>query len=340
MRKLTILLIFVMTIKVMAHEDKLRITLNEGNPVEINATDIQDISFVEDETPLDIVGEWFCEAESLGVYESFEFHDDGFVNYFYYYINYHSGGTLTGTYSFEDYLLKIKLPSIALQKFPIIDHSDTHYTVLSAGSRFNYYKVQKTYYMTTDDLISIGNEGDVITYVDNQFIGLEDDRIKPKKAGTGYALVRDVQLNTIVAYKVIVENSNKIKVTDWTEYFLRDKTEIVNEFGTPTEIREDNQLQVTSYVYEEYSPSVYRLMFNFDNATEKVRHVSVNLRTESYFEKYHNDIKSKYVYHEDLSTPTELVYYDTDDKYTASLMINVFYDSQYNTFLITYTDLR
>ena len=107
MKKLIILLVSIMATKVMAQEDNLRILLNEGNPVEINASDITEITFEDDTEPLDIVGEWFCEAESLGAYESFNFHEDGTINYLYYYINIHSGGATTGTYSFEDYVLKI-----------------------------------------------------------------------------------------------------------------------------------------------------------------------------------------------------------------------------------------
>ena len=320
----------------MAQEDKLRISLYDGNPVEFNTSDIKDISFVEDEVPLDIIGEWFCEADSIGTYESFNFYEDGTIKWFYNYFKIKSTGTKTGTYSFGDYLLKIKVPSIALQKFPIVNHSATQFTILSSGSRYNYYKVQKIFYMTTKDKISIGNEGDEVVYVDNQFIGLEGNEIKAKKAGTGYALVMDAQLNTIVAYKVIVGNPN-IKVTDWTIYFDKDINEITKVFGVPDEIREDSQLQITTHIYEEHSADVRRLMFDFKNATEKVIQVAINLRTESYFENYYNNIKGKYVFHDNLSTPTELVYFDTDDKNTASVRITIYYNKEFSIFQIIYS---
>ncbi len=340
MRKLTILLICAMTVQLMAQEDKLRISLKEGSPLELGASNIKDITFVNDTVPLDIVGEWFCEADSLGTYESLDLHEDGTIKWFYIYTNYQSGGTLLGTYSFEDYVLKLKFPSMTLIKLAVVDHSNTQFTSFYTGIRGNYYKVQKVYYMTTkDDFISIGNEGDVIIYVDKQFIGLENNKIKPLKAGTGYALVKDAQLNTVVAYKVIVGSSN-IQVTDWTKCFKKSINEILNRFGEPNEIRVDDNLQITAYVYNEYSPAIKTLTFSFDNTTEKAINVSINLRTESYFDAYHNYIKGKYVFKESDSTPTEWVYYDTDDRFTASVMITLLYNPSNNHLTVIYTDLN
>ncbi len=342
MRKILSSLTLFVAFHAIAQEDNLRITLREGNPVEINTSDVKDITFVGDETPLDIVGEWFCVAENYGVFESLDFHEDGSIKYYYYYTNYHLGGTLTGTYSFEDYILKIKLPGMNVTTMPVVGHSETEFTELTAGSLFVYYKTQKTYYMTIkDSYISIGNPGDVVTYVDNVIIGLENNKIKPIKAGTGYALVMDAQLNTIVAYKVVVQKIPPTPI-DWTKYFYKTKEDIATEFGTPDEIIQDDNVE--DLLYYEYSADISHLIFSFKNNTDKVCQIQATFRTESYFQTYENYIKKNFYYNEAESTSEESVYYDTEDPLTATVIISVlnYYvqDIDHNVYTINFTSLE
>ena len=108
MRKVILLLTCLLSLHVMAQEEKLRLEFTVGSPMEFNVKDIKDISFVEDDNPLDILGDWFCYNEEGQAFESYDFHEDGTLGYFYYYISQKSGGTLNGIFEFQDELMKMK----------------------------------------------------------------------------------------------------------------------------------------------------------------------------------------------------------------------------------------
>ena len=177
MKKILLLLTCLLSIHVMAQEEKLRIAFDKGTPMELNVNEITDIAFVEDLSPLNIVGEWFCIDEESGKFASFDFHEDGTLNY--YCFNELETETVQGTWFFEDYILDLKY----MDRKPIvsiISHSETAFVIRENNKNYTYIKVQKTYNMSTvQDPISIGNDGDEILYVDNAVIGLEGNKITP-----------------------------------------------------------------------------------------------------------------------------------------------------------------
>ena len=316
MRKIVFFLFCMFTMQMMAQEEKFRVTFNVGDPLNFSIKDIKEISFVEDLNPLDIEGsEWFCEeVEKYGVYESFEFKEDGALLYHPYYVNYHSGLTIEGFYNFEDYILKMQLGSLGVSTQTITNHSATSYVVTSGGENSIYYKVQKVYNIKTSDApISIGNEGDVVTFVDNEFISLEDNKIKPLKGGTGYALVKDLALDAIVAYRINVEAVRTTK--DWTQYFKKTKDEITSEFGEPLLNQED------TYIYYGNDPSFTYMFFNFDEDSGKMFMFYGAFVDDSEFENYKNNIEKTYIKDESKSTEEVCYYYDTDNISTATVCV-------------------
>lgn len=319
----------------MAQEEIFRVAFNVGNPMNFSANDIKDISFVEDSIPLDIVGcEWFNEeVEKNGTYESFEFREDGTLKYCPYYVNYHSGYTLPGYYNFEDYMLTMQINNVGLLTLAITNHSATSFVVKSGGENSTYYKIQKVYNIKSNDTpISIGNEGDVITFVDNEFISLEDNKIKPLKGGTGYALVKDFALNAIVAYRINVESVKTIK--DWTQYFKKTKEEITTEFGEPYMTQEQDNMDI--FIYYGNDPSFTFLYFCFEKDSGKMYMFQGSFVDDSEREYYQNNIEKTYIKDIDRSTSTVNYYYDTDNRSTASVSIAI---QSSPTMLINYMDL-
>ena len=336
MRKIVLFLFCVLTIQMMAQGEKFRVTFNVGDPINFNVNDIKDITFVEDLNPLDIVGsEWFNEeVEKYGTYESLEFREDGTLTYHPYYINYHEGYSIPGYYNFEDYMLTMQLSILGKLTQSITNHTETSYVVTSGGENSTYYKVQKVYNIKSNDVpISIGNEGDIITFVDNEFVSLVDNKIKPLKGGTGYALVKDSKLNAIVAYRINVESVPTIK--DWTQYFKKTKDEIASEFGEPLLTQEEDNMDI--YIYYGNDPAFTLMYFCFDKDLGKMYMFQGSFVDDSERENYQNNIENTYIKDENRSTGTVNYYYDTDNRSTASVAIAIQLSP---TQLINYLDLN
>ena len=70
-------------------------------------------------------------------------------------------------------------------------------------------------------------------------ITMVDNKIRPLKEGTGFALVKDVATDRTLAYKVVVSSPN-ITIIDWTKYLDKTIDEIIVEFGTPGNINRDD----------------------------------------------------------------------------------------------------
>lgn len=321
----------------MAQEEKLRMTFNVGDPMNFSVNDIKDITFVEEDNPLDIVGsEWFYEeVEKNGMYESLEFHEDGTLTYCPYYVNYHSGYTISGYYNFEDYMLTMQLSIIGMITQPITNHSETSYVVTSGGENSVYYKVQKVYNIkSNDDPISIGNEGDMITFVDNEYITLENNKIKPiKGGGSGYALVKDSKLNAIVAYRINVESVKSIK--DWTYYFKKTKDEIITDLGEPFLTQDSDDMDIL--IYYGNDPAFTLMYFCFEKESGKMFMFQAAFTDEENWEFYKDEIEKKYIKDESRSSGTVLYYYDTDNLLTASVSIVI---QSSPTMLINYMDMK
>lgn len=332
MKRNLLLPVLLLCLQTQAQEEKLRISLKNGNPVELDVYDFKDITFIEDTSPLDIEGEWFNEEiETSGTYETFDFREDGSLLYCPYFVNYHEGWEIAGIYSMEDYTLTMQLSSLGRLTQYITNHSSTSFTTYDSGISAVYYRIQKEYHMTTEDEpISIGNEGDVVTFVDNEFVGLEGNRIKPLREGTGYALVNDVNKNATVAYKINIAYQAS-PIIDWTCYFKKTRDEIIGEFGTP-DTTQDN----TAFYTSGYNSDISQLLFSFDKASEKVIQVSVVPSSSKAYDAYLSEISGKYIKNEEQSSATVQRFYDNHDASDSSVAITLYTAP---TMLIIYTDL-
>lgn len=334
MRKFLLFLTCILSMQVMAQEEKLHLTFNVGDPMNFNVNDIKDITFVEDSNPMDIIGEWFNEAvEEYGTYESFEFRDDGTLTYCPYYLNYHDGYTLPGYYLFEDYMLTMQIGGIGTFSRSVTSHSSTSFVITASGANSTYYKVQGVYKMKTDDEpINIGGENDIVTFVDNEHVGLDNNKIKALKAGAGYALVKDSKLNTTVAYRIDVE----LVLHDWTQYFKKTKEEITSVFGEPYTEQSTETMDV--YIYFSDDPAFSILYFCFDKESGKMNRFQGVFSDENAMEAYKKGIENKYLYQEDISTKTVSYYYDTEDPSSLSTAIAI--QSSLSNMTINYWDLK
>ncbi len=336
MRKFLFYLFCILSLQMMAQEEKLHVMFNVGDPLDISVNDIKNITFVEDTNPLDLIGsEWFCEeVEENGTYETFEFHEDGTLTYSPVYTNTHSRYTIPGYFMFEDYMLTIRLsigePYTQFTQ-TITNHSETSYVVTSGGENLTYYKVQKVYTITSNEgPVSIGNDGDVITFVDNEIVGLDNNKIKPLSTGVGYALVKDARLNAIVAYRINIVPA----VIDWTQYFKKTKDEIIAEFGTPESVQtsETNDL----FTYRGIDPVFGLMYFGFDKELGKMYVFQGSFLNEIGYKAYREKIENTYILQEDMATGKLNYYYDTNERSTASVSIII----QSSPMVINFMDLK
>ena len=321
MKRLLIFMVFLaLADYVSAQEEKLRLTFTESvvSPTEFNLSEIKDVSFVNETETFNIEGEWFNFEESA--FESFKFSEDGLVDYNYYYLSYDRGGKSYGNYLVQWDVVCFNIPVFdRIQYIPMVNHSKNHFTLRIGNKNSVYYKIQKTYNMNTYDTpIEIGNKGDVVTYVDNVVVGLEDGKIKALQQGQGYALVQDSLLGTTVAYRIDVQYkanpSNPI--IDWTQYFNKTRDEVVSEFGTPTEVKNEY------YSYNKgYNPEIKNLIFYFKESHDAVSLVSFAFRGIDEFRTYKSEIESKYIKLKQSNFDT--VYGDTDDEKTSSVLITI-----------------
>lgn len=320
MRKLLFLLACLTAIETMAQDQKLRMTyrLSVLAPQEIDLKNIKDVSFVVT-GPFDIVGEWFNVDD--GAFETFTFGEYGTLDYYYYLTSANDGGTSYGDYQMQYDVLGLRLPIFSsIQYIPVVNHSETAFTLRNGNRNDVYYKIQKTYEMNTyDSPIVIGNEGDEVLYVDNVVVGLENGKIKALQQGQGYVLLKDKQQNTIVAYRVNVKYMPNINgPIDWTKYFKRTKNEIISEFGTPDEDQTGMGYETLSYS-KGYNPEIKILHFSFKEGEDAMMKVSATFRGIDEFQTYKKEIESKYIKQKE--NTTETYYGDTDDESTSTVLI-------------------
>lgn len=336
MRKNVLLFLCLIAVQAMAQEEKLRVNFNskefhssEIPSVNLNVNDIKEISFVEEHSPLDIEGEWFDDEED--VFQSLTFFEDGSVIHNYYYKNIPLYGSEKGIYLYQYDIFEIGLQLWGeVLCIPVIRHTENSFTWRYSGKNLTYYKIQKVYKMKIDDApITIGNDGDLIVYSDNVFVGLKDNRVKALQVGSGFVLVEDAKLHETVAYRIDVEKNNEI--IDWTLYFKKPKEDIVAEFGEL--FREDSGW--ITFTGEDKSVFKY-LAFLFDDTTETVKSVSVTFNQPEDLQAYSDFIDQNYILYESESSSSRKVYYDTEKGIKSSVMIIV----DTSTFLmnISYTD--
>ena len=321
MKKLLLLILCAHSFQAIAQKEKLQVEFGLGSPLKFNVEDIKDITFLTEQNPLDLVGEWFSEAmEEFRIYESITFKENGTLTYCPYYVNYHSGYELPGRWLFQDNVLVESISAFeGILTYHITSHSETQFVMTNSGSNTIYYKVQGTYQIkTTDAPISICGENDIVTFVDNEIIALDGDKIKGLKGGTGYALVKDASRNAIVAYRVEVENVTSI--TDWTQYLKKNNDEIIATFGEP----DDSQsTETTDYLmYYAPNPSFQYLLFGIDKQKGAVTSIQGVFINSGEFEIYRQEINKQYILWTDQSSETKEYYYNSDFTVLVSIQLS------------------
>lgn len=308
-------MISMLAMQAMSQEEYLKLSLKRGEAVEINVKDIKDISFVEDTKEPELEGEWFNKTESA--YEVLTFCDDGTVDHFTYYFSYKMGlPPENGVYKVNNSVLGIYLPSLGINYYPVVRFTDSCMTLRINDKNYDYYKIEKTYNMQVgDDDLSLGGIDDVVVFVDNDIVGLKDNKIKALRAGTGYVLVENIKQNTIKAYKIKVDTKGNVSF-DLSNYFGKSREEIETLFGDP------NQKTYSMFIYE--GGSFYRLSFDFYG--NQVNGVTVMFDNDNDYLSFLKVISDKYVLVEGTASSTERVYGNRDTKESSSVLIWV-YDS-------------
>ena len=315
-------------------QEKMRITMNDGTTMDFNIRFIDEMTFYTPKS-FNVVGEWVSYSDQMdGTIYCMDFKEDGTMLYKRFYTKYHVSNENTGTYSLNNKVIELNILG------SVINMSIDSYTENDFFSNGNgtFYRVMEPIYnmKTTDDPISIGNDGDVIKYVDGCFVGLEDNKIKPLKEGKGYALVEAAESGDMKAYSIEVKPINGGDY-DFTQHFKKTLTQIESVFGENHMTDKEKH----TATYSNFSSSIFYVVFTFsDNMeskpTSEVISVLLNFYDEEKMQSYSEHIANTYILDSSASTDTRKTYYDAENAENASVKITV----STETNVITYTDLK
>lgn len=333
MKKILFFLVCFFSLQTTAQE-KMRITMNDGTPLEFNIRFIDEMTFYTPQ-PVNIIGEWVNYSDEMGgTIQCFGFKEDGTVVYKMFYSKYQISSEYTGTYSLNNKVVELKILG-SIISLSIDSYTENDFYSNGSGT---YYRVQEPVYSmnTADTPISIGNEGDIVKYVDGCIVVLEDNKIKALKEGMGYALVEEAESGAIKAYSIEV-NPSIDEYINFTQYFKKTINQIENTLGE----KHQTNLEKHTITYTNFSSSILSVTFTFsDNMeskpTSEVISVSLFFYDENKMQSYSDSIANNYILDSGASTDTRKTYYDADNSSTASVKIVI------NTTLsmITYTDMK
>ena len=333
MKKILLFLACLLGLQATAQE-KMRITMNDGTQMDFNVRFIDEMTFYTPQ-PFNIVGEWVSYSDQMsGTIQCLEFKEDGTMVYKTFYTKYQMSNESTGTYSLNNKTIELSIYG------SIVNISIDNYTEndFFSNANGNFYRVREPLYdmNTTDEPITIGNDGDIIKYVDNCFVGLENNKIKPLKEGKGYALVEDAESADLKAYSIGVHYGDE-SPRDFTQYFKQTIGQIESVFG---EVHQTNN-ESHRITYTKFSSSIYYVAFSFSDDMEKnpaseVISVSLYFYDAEKMQPYSEHIANTYTLDSGASTDSRKTYYDSSNAETASVKITV----SSTTNVITYTDLK
>lgn len=319
MKKILLFLTCFIGLQALAQE-KMRITLNDGTYMDYDARIVKTLT-VAIPTPLNLVGDWVTVSGAIMTSYSFKEDNTCSKHQFNMTTSYHIGYEVTYTYENDE--INLFLYGMNDGRIAVQSNTETEF-VSSTGAI--HYKVQGTYSMAiSDEPINIGNTGDVIKYVDNYFVAVEDNKIKAMKDGNGYVLVEDAKTKETKAYKIEVDAGPLPDPIDWTQYFKKSKEEIIAIFGTGTDGTDK-----PTYTISDYNIAISSVVFTFSDDWSKVTGIQVKFYDADKMQNYIEYIAANYV----LASGTK--YYDTDSVSTASVYINVVTYLKY----IQYSDMK
>ena len=325
MKKYCLLLIWFLGLQINAQE-LMRITTQDGTQYSFSVNNIQEMDFYTPEQ-INVVGEWIAISGNTMV--CFDLKDNGTLKRKSFSMTIGQFYDLDGTYTIKDDVLTLNYDGSTL-RIPIVEFTDTKMVSTSGDV---YYRVQETVYnMTTNDNpIHIGNDGDIIKYVDNCIVGAESNLIKPLRDGRGYAIVNDAETGELKAYGINVTFASAPPV-NWTQYFKKSSEQIKTEFGEKDQGNESNH----TWTYRNYSSSIQFVTFSFNDDYSEVTKVQLSFYDEEKRQNYCDYIEENYIFNR--ATSSGKIYYDTEDSNSASVQITVYDASVMCT--IVYTDLK
>lgn len=321
MKKILVILACIISVQAVA-QDLMCIKMKNGISYEFAINNVKDMNFFFS-TPIDVVGEWIIVSNTL--LTSYDLKKDGTLKR----MSFSNKSVLetTGTYTFKDNVLTLYFSGTTLV-IPIVESSETKIVSTSGDT---YYRVQDLEYniSTNDAPIHVGEEKDMIKYVDNCIIGAENNLAKPLKDGRGYAIVESVETQIMKAYAINVSLAQEY--TDWAKYFKKTKDEIKADLGDPTVYPDEK-----SMTYNNFNADILAVRFNFDESSGVVTKVNVYYYNDDKRQYYCDYIETNYILNESESTTSRKVYYDAEDKNKATIRIDV----SSTTSSIVYTDLK
>lgn len=325
MKKYCLLLIWFIGIQVNAQE-LMRITSQDGTQYELSINNIKDMEFFIQEQ-IDVVGEWLTVLGNTMI--CFELKDDGTLRRTSFSMTMGQYYQLNGTYTLKDNVLTLSYDGNTLI-IPIVEFSETKMVSTSGDV---YYRVQEIVYSitTNDSPIHIGNDDDIVKYVDNCIVGSDNNLIKPLRDGRGYAIVNDAETGELKAYGINVTFVSDPPI-NWSQYFKNSSEQIKTEFGNKDQGNETNH----TWTYRNYSASIQFVTFTFNDDYSEVTKVQLTFYDEEKRQNYCDFIEQNYVFNR--TTSSGKIYYDTEESNSASVQITVYDASVMCT--IVYTDLK
>lgn len=289
---------------------------NVISPLVLDLNEIKDITFVNEPNMADIDGEWLCLNDG---YEAVFFDEDGKVNYQRYFESADRSIKNDGKYALMYDILALQFNMSGLQYLPIVRHTETSFTMRNGDTNYDYYKIQNTYELKIGDApVSIGNDGDVIEYVDKVCVSMEGNNIKGVKKGVGYALVKNSETGNYTAYHIDVTNDQNPNIIDWTQYFNMTKEEIISLFGEPyyTDMESNKEDLI-------YPLSLGYLFVSIKVGTGKVSEITIIFDKYDDFWDYYSELSQMY-YPYNTGDDSMIIFTEKEYYYESSFYVGLF----------------
>jgi len=195
---------------VCSAQKNMRIHYKGGAVSDIPIEEIDSVTFVEKDTPVEevtLIGSWLWGSQEQGYYELIAFNEDhtytGYDNYFAY-------GFDTMTYGFWAQIgamLTLQSNGFGYQRrynWYVTELTENALGVMTKMGPFTYYKVQpETLHLQVNGTLEC-EEGDSFVFADGVIANIQDNKLVGLALGETYIQKYIADSKCIVAYKVVV----------------------------------------------------------------------------------------------------------------------------------------
>ena len=210
-RRNGILLALMLCSTILMAQNAMRIHYKDGTEQDIRISQIDSVSFVNNEDTEDdvsLIGDWLWGSKFSEYYELLSFKDD---NTYVAYDNYFTYGFNTMTYGwYFEYGNRLTLQSNGFgynrrYTWFITGLTDNALEVMTKMGQFVYYKLQPEVFSLSVAEQLICPVAGTVVFADGAVVNADGNKLIGLKEGSTYILIRKAIDDKVVAYKIIVK---------------------------------------------------------------------------------------------------------------------------------------